>query len=60
MSCSNHLGKDKLGFEASELGLHSIYSGAAILMYLTSILVFTIMLIGHWSSDAFLQNSVQV
>ena len=44
-----------LGFDASELGLHSIRSGAAMSMYLTGIPVFTIMLIGHWSSDAFLR-----
>ena len=54
-SAATAVGKDVLGFDASELGLHSIRSGAAMSMYLTGIPVFTIMLIGRWSSDAFLQ-----
>jgi hypothetical protein len=48
------IGEDHLGFKAMELGTHSICSGAAMGMYLASVLVFTIMLISHWSSDAFL------
>jgi hypothetical protein len=50
----HHIGKDNLGFKASEMGTHSIRSGAAMAMYLADVPVFTIMLIGHWSSDAFL------
>jgi len=56
------LGKDELGFEVDELRIHSICSGAAMSMYLTGIPVFTIMLIGCWSSNAFLwyiQKQVQ-
>ena len=34
---------------------HSIRSGAAIAMYLDEVPVYTIMLIGRWSSDAFLR-----
>lgn len=49
------IGKDVLGFEASEIGLHSLRSGAAMAMYLNNIPVYTIMLIGRWSSDAFLR-----
>jgi hypothetical protein len=49
-----HVGEDNLGFKASEMGTHSIRSGAAMAMYLANVTIFTIMLIGHWSSDAFL------
>ena len=45
---------DVLRFTAGEVGLHSIRSGAVMAMYLNKIPVFTIMLIGCWSSDAFL------
>ena len=48
------IGIDELGFIAEDIGLHSLRSGAAMAMYLSSIPVFTIMLIGRWSSDAFL------
>lgn len=49
------VGKDQLGFTADEIGTHSIRSGAAMQMYLGEIPVYTIMLIGRWSSDAFLR-----
>ena len=48
------MGVDTLGFTASECGTHSNRSGSAMAMYLAGVPVFTIMLIGHWSSDAFL------
>ena len=48
------IGEDKLGFKSSEIGTHSIRSGAAMAMYLDEVPVYTIMLIGRWSSDAFL------
>jgi hypothetical protein len=48
------LGKDFPGFAPKKLGLHSIQSGGAMAMYLKGVLAFTIMLLGHWSSDAFL------
>jgi hypothetical protein len=48
------IGEDKLGFKASEVGTHSIRSGAAMAMYLGECPVYTIMMIGRWSSDAFL------
>ena len=44
----------RLGFEPNDIGTHSIRSGAAMAMYLDEIPVYTIMLIGRWSSDAFL------
>jgi hypothetical protein len=36
------------------LGTHSIQSAAAMAMYTADLPVYTIMLIGRWSSDAFL------
>jgi len=45
---------DSLGFTADKIGLHSAHSGAAMAMYLAGVPVFTIMLLGRWSSDAFL------
>ena len=49
------IGKDTLGFEPDEIGTHSIRSGSAMGMYLAEVPVYTIMLIGRWSSDAFLR-----
>jgi hypothetical protein len=48
------IGSTQLGFEAHKIGYHSLQSGAAMEMYLAGIPVYTIMLIGRWSSDAFL------
>jgi hypothetical protein len=49
------IGPDKLGFLPNQLGLHSARSGAVMAMYLAGIPVYTIMLLGRWSSDAFLR-----
>jgi len=49
------IGKAKLGFKKEVVGTHSIRSGAAMAMYLGECPVFMIMLIGRWSSDAFLR-----
>ncbi len=49
------LGKDILGFAPTDLGLHLARSGAAMAMYLAGVPVYTIMLLGCWSSDAFLR-----
>jgi hypothetical protein len=43
-----------LGIAKHELGTHSIRSGATMAMYLGECPVYTIMLIGQWSSNAFL------
>ena len=48
-------GLAKLGFTEADLGTHSLRSGAAMAMYLDELPVYTIMLKGHWSSDAFLR-----
>ena len=49
------IGESKLGFSSSEVGTHSIRSGAAMAMHLAEVPVYTIMIIGRWSSDAFLR-----
>ena len=49
------MGKDRLGYTADEMGTHSIRSGTAMAMYLDRTPVYTIMLLGRWSSDAFLR-----
>jgi hypothetical protein len=43
-----------LGFKPHKIGTHSLCSGAAMEMYFEEIPVYTIMLIGRWSSNAFL------
>ena len=42
------------GLKKEDISLHSIQSSSTMAMYLNSIPVYTIMLLGHWSSDAFL------
>jgi len=49
------IGEDSLGFKADDVGTHSIRSGSAMAMYLGECPVYTIMMIGRWSSDAFLR-----
>jgi hypothetical protein len=49
------IGEEKLGFSKDDIGTHSIRSGAAMAMYLGECPVYTIMMIGRWSSDAFLR-----
>ncbi len=52
---SKAVGRARLGFKPSKMGTHSLHSGAAMEMYLTGVPVYTIMLIGRWSSNAFLR-----
>ena len=47
--------EDKLGFKSEQVGTYSQRSGAAMAMYLGECPVYTIMMIGRWSSDAFLR-----
>ena len=49
------IGEDKLGFKISEIDTHSLCSGAAMAMTLDQIPVYVIMMIGRWSSEAFLK-----
>jgi hypothetical protein len=49
------IGSARLGFEPDEIGTHSLCSGTDMEMYLAGVPIYTIMLIGRWSSDAFLR-----
>ena len=49
------IGEEKFGFKSSEIGTHSLRSGAAMAMFLDHIPVYTMMMIGRWLSDAFLK-----
>ena len=49
------MGKDTLGFSPEDIGTHSNRSAAAMAMFLDDTPVFMIMLVGRWSSDAFLK-----
>ena len=48
------VGVARLGFAPEDIGTHSIRLGAAMAMYLDGVPTFSIMMIGRWSSDAFL------
>jgi len=48
------IGETRLSIAKEEVGIHSIRSGAAMAMYLGECPVYTVMLIGRWSSNAFL------
>jgi len=54
-SAVHSLRKDRLGFTEEEVGTHTNRSGGAMGMYLVGTPVYTIMLIGRWSSDAFMR-----
>ena len=49
------IGEDDLHIAKHKIGTHSIRLGAAMAMFLRGCPVFLIMMIGHWSSDAFLR-----
>jgi hypothetical protein len=49
------VGRDRLNIPKGDVGTHSIRSGAAMAMYLGEVPVYTIMMLGRWSSDAFLR-----
>jgi hypothetical protein len=49
------LGYENLGVEKGDFGTHSIRSGGAMAMYLDEVPIYSIMMIGRWSSDAFLR-----
>jgi hypothetical protein len=53
-TAAQSVGSANLGFELKEIGTHSLRPEAAMEMYLAGVPVYTIMLIGRWSSDAFL------
>jgi hypothetical protein len=49
------IGHEALGFGPDDVGTHSNRSGKAMGMFLTGTPVYTIMLIGRWSLDAFMR-----
>jgi len=49
------LGKEKLGFSSADVGTHSNRSGGAMGMFLAGTPVYTVMLMGRWSLDAFMR-----
>ncbi len=49
------IGEDILHIKKSDIGTHSIRSSAALAMFLSNCSVCQIMMIGHWSSGAFLR-----
>ena len=49
------IGEDQLGIKADDVGTHSIISAAEMAMYLGECPVYTIVMIGRWSSNAFLR-----
>jgi hypothetical protein len=48
------LGKKKIGYAVADIGTHSLRSGAAMALFLANESVYKIMILGRWSSDAFL------
>jgi hypothetical protein len=53
-SAAATMGFESLGFFPSDIGLHSLRSGAAMAMYLAGIPPSTIKITGRWSSEAFM------
>ena len=49
------IGPQVLGFTSKDVGTHSNRSGGAMMMYLAKTPPYTIMMIGRWSSNAFLK-----
>ena len=53
-SCTLGGGTETFGFDASEIGTKSLRSGAAMALFLMNYSTARIMILGRWSSDAFL------
>jgi hypothetical protein len=53
-TCRLFGGQSEFGFEPSEIGTKSIRSGAAMALFLADVSTAKIMILGRWSSDAFL------
>jgi hypothetical protein len=53
-TCSSFGGKETFGYSSTEIGNKSIRSGAAMSLFLSNVSTARIMLLGRWSSDAFL------
>jgi hypothetical protein len=52
-AAAKRIGPDVLGLSHLDVGTHSIRSGGAMAMYVAGVPVFTIMLIGCWSSPSY-------
>jgi hypothetical protein len=53
-TCYTFGGKTQFGFDPHEIGHKSVKSGAAMALFINDILTAKIMILGRWSSDAFL------
>ena len=49
------VGYERLNLKKGDIRTHSIHSGAAMAMYLGEVPVYSIMMIGRWSSNVFLR-----
>ena len=49
------IGKEKLGFKPKDIGTYSNRCADAMAMFMDNTPVYMIMLVGRWSSDAFLK-----
>ena len=54
-SVASLMGENNLGFSEKDIGLHSIHSGGAMVMFLSRISKIIIQGVGRWSSKAFLE-----
>ena len=54
-SCTNGGGQSMFGYRPKEIGTHSLRSGAAMALFLARASVLKIMILGRWSSAAFLR-----
>ena len=54
-SAASLIGAAELGYKPKDYGTHSIRSGAAMALTLSGYPAFRVMLVGRWSSDAFLK-----
>ncbi len=51
---ATHIGYKRLGFQPSDIGLHSLCASAAMAMVLAGVPTYMVILIERWRSDAFL------
>ena len=54
-SAASLIGVAELGYKPKDYDTHSIRSGAAMALTLSGYPAFRVMLVGRWSSDAFLK-----
>ena len=53
-AAADFIGIDTLGFSSDDVGTHSVRASLAMMACLDNVPIYTIMLLGRWSSDAFL------